>query len=71
MKAIKTTVKERISGLRFIPELCDFCGCCVAVCPVDCIELEEARLTVDLEVCILCGNCPPACPVGALVGEVT
>ncbi|RJP78680.1 MAG: 4Fe-4S dicluster domain-containing protein [Candidatus Zixiibacteriota bacterium] len=60
---------RKITSLHFYAALCDFCGCCVAVCPVDCIELEEAKLTVDLTVCTLCGNCPRACPVGALTGE--
>jgi NAD-dependent dihydropyrimidine dehydrogenase PreA subunit len=58
----------KISELRFIVDYCDYCGCCVAVCPVDCIDLEEMKLTVDFELCTYCGNCPRACPVGALVG---
>ena len=65
----KSATRHKIKSLRLIPELCDFCGCCVAVCPVDCIELEEVNLRVDMEACTLCGNCPYACPVGALVGE--
>ncbi|MCX6641241.1 MAG: 4Fe-4S binding protein [bacterium] len=60
--------RGKIHELRFLPERCDYCGCCVAVCPVDCIELEAAKLTVDYGACTLCGNCPQACPVGALVG---
>jgi len=60
---------NKISQLRFLPERCDFCGCCVAVCPVDCIELEEAKLSIDLQTCILCGFCLKACPVNALIGE--
>ncbi len=41
----------------------------MAVCPADCIELEEAKLTIDLDACILCGFCVQACPVAALLGE--
>lgn len=59
---------NRLIDLKFLPERCDFCGCCVAVCPVDCIELEEARLSLDMNTCILCGFCPRACPVNALIG---
>ncbi len=69
MSKREKVVKGAIGELRFISELCDFCGCCVAVCPVDCIELEESRLTLDMNSCIYCGNCPKACPVGALVGD--
>jgi ferredoxin len=58
-----------LKALKFNPDLCDFCGCCVAVCPVDCIELQEARLIIDVAICTLCGNCPRACPVNALTGE--
>lgn len=65
----KNQLKGLIKDLKFIPDRCDYCGCCVAVCPVDCVELEESILTLDLETCILCGNCPKACPVGALIGE--
>jgi ferredoxin len=66
---MKKPDSKKIKALNFLHELCDFCGCCVAVCPVDCIELKEADLTVDDDACTLCGNCPKACPVGALVGE--
>ncbi|MBU0519272.1 4Fe-4S binding protein [bacterium] len=55
--------------MHFTAHLCDYCGCCVAVCPVDCIELEETSLAIDRNICTLCGNCPKACPVGALQGE--
>jgi len=29
-----------------INDTCDFCGCCVAVCPVDSIDLYEARIEI-------------------------
>ncbi len=66
---MKKSDNGKIKALRFSPERCDFCGCCVAVCPVDCIELQETSLTIDDDACTLCGNCPKACPVGALIGE--
>jgi len=45
---------------------CDFCGTCVAVCPVDAITLYEARLEIDHDLCTLCLNCVHICPVSAL-----
>lgn len=45
---------------------CDFCGTCVSVCPVDAIELFEARLVVDQAKCTLCMNCVHVCPYGCL-----
>jgi ferredoxin len=61
---------HKIQNLIFHHERCDFCGCCVAVCPVDCIDLHEAQLFIDRQICILCGFCPKACPVEALTGEI-
>ena len=49
------------------PDCCDFCGTCVAVCPVDCIELMEYRLSIDDDKCTRCMNCVYSCPVEALV----
>lgn len=47
-------------------DLCDFCGTCVAVCPVDAITLFESRLVIDHEICTLCLNCVNICPVATL-----
>ena len=44
-------------------ELCDFCGSCVAVCPVDCIILGENDIDVDYIICNLCLNCVKVCPM--------
>jgi len=49
--------------------ICDLCGTCVAVCPVDCIELTEFDLIIDHEVCIDCGVCVKMCPFAALTSE--
>ncbi len=45
---------------------CDFCGACVAVCPVDCIELLEKDIEIDLKICIECKLCIYVCPVEAM-----
>ncbi len=47
-------------------DICDFCGTCVAVCPVDAIELCEARLKIDSQTCTLCINCVHVCPLACL-----
>jgi ferredoxin len=45
--------------------ICDECGTCISVCPVDALELTN-DLKVDPALCIKCGNCIKICPVGAL-----
>lgn len=51
--------------------ICDLCGTCVAVCPVDCIELTEFDLIIDNEICINCNACVKMCPFAALTSETT
>ena len=48
---------------------CDFCGTCVAVCPVDAIDLYEARIEIIASRCIDCMLCVWICPVETLAGD--
>lgn len=48
-------------------EICDLCGCCVAVCPVDAVTLDEFTAVIDKDVCTECGNCIAVCPAAAIV----
>ncbi len=52
--------------ISFLPSHCDYCGCCVGVCPEDAIILEEARLTIVEDRCTNCAKCVWACPFEAL-----
>ena len=45
---------------------CCYCGACVSVCPVTCLELVETRLISDNVKCINCTACVKMCPVGAI-----
>lgn len=45
--------------------LCDVCGTCVCVCPVNALMIIDA-LTVNMKTCISCGRCVVVCPFGAL-----
>jgi len=45
---------------------CDFCGTCVSVCPVDCIELREASITINNKICTNCKLCVEICPIEVL-----
>jgi len=47
-------------------ENCGYCGCCVAVCPENIIELTENILNI-MDGCTECGRCASICPLGALI----
>lgn len=47
-------------------ELCDVCGTCVSVCPVDAILVTEFKVNIDNEKCIECMNCLKVCPIKAI-----
>ena len=49
---------------------CDYCGACVTVCPVDCIEVREALITIEHSVCIDCDLCVHICPIEVLESHV-
>ena len=45
---------------------CDLCGTCVAVCPVDAVEVLEYNISIDEGICTQCQNCIAVCPWSAL-----
>ena len=47
-------------------ELCDICGTCVAVCPVDAIIVKEFIVEIDNDKCTGCLNCLRICPAEAV-----
>ena len=57
--------------IEIIPNKCDFCGACVTVCPVDCIEVREASIKIAHSVCIDCDLCVYICPIEVLESYVT
>lgn len=52
--------------IHIIDNKCDFCGTCVSVCPVDCIEVREADIKIIHTVCINCDLCIHICPIEVL-----
>ena len=45
---------------------CDFCGACITVCPVDCIEVRESSIMIGHTICIDCDLCIEICPIEVL-----
>ena len=52
--------------INIIENKCDFCGTCVGVCPVNCIDVDEASILINHEKCIDCDLCVYICPVEVL-----
>lgn len=52
--------------IEILPDKCDFCGCCVGVCPEDAIELKEAEISIIEELCTNCVKCVWSCPIEVL-----
>ena len=49
--------------IDILPDKCDFCGCCVGVCPEDAIELKEAEIFIIDPLCTNCAKCVWSCPI--------
>lgn len=52
--------------IEILPNKCDYCGCCVGVCPEDAIELKEADIKISEELCTNCAKCVWVCPYEVL-----
>ncbi len=51
--------------IRIDGALCELCGTCVGVCPVDAIIIEGTVIRIEPGRCIECLACVSICPVGA------
>lgn len=60
------TPNKRSLHIESSGQLCIYCGACVGVCPLNCIYLDETRITFDEKICTRCEICVRACPVGAI-----
>ena len=45
---------------------CDYCGACITICPVDCIEVREYSINIENTICIDCDLCVEICPIEVL-----
>jgi len=49
-----------------IADLCNGCGDCVPMCPVNAITIQEGKAKIDPFQCVGCGACVPVCPKEAI-----
>lgn len=49
-----------------IADLCNGCGNCVPICPVNAITMQEGKAKIGPFQCIGCGACIPVCPKEAI-----
>jgi heterodisulfide reductase subunit A len=49
-----------------ISDLCNGCGGCVPICPVNAISMQNGKANVDAFQCTGCGACIPVCPQEAI-----
>jgi NAD-dependent dihydropyrimidine dehydrogenase PreA subunit len=57
--------------LKVNPDLCNGCGVCEDICPVDAIRLdEEGKPYIKYDECWYCGSCEKDCPTAALRMEL-
>ncbi|MGE5806279.1 MAG: 4Fe-4S binding protein, partial [Ignavibacteria bacterium] len=53
--------------IEILPDKCDFCGCCVGVCPEDVIQLKESEIFIFVLWCTNCAKCVWSCPIEVIV----
>lgn len=58
--------EEKMQEGYFITDACIGCGSCAAVCPQNCILIDDIPYVIEQEHCLHCGNCLTACPVSAV-----
>jgi Fe-S-cluster-containing hydrogenase component 2 len=63
MKPVYRQAKTGKLLIHILEQKCDFCGCCVGVCPEDAIELKEAFIRIIDERCTNCSKCVWSCPI--------
>jgi heterodisulfide reductase subunit A len=49
-----------------IADLCNGCGECIKICPVNAITMQEGKAKIDPFQCVGCGACIPVCPKNAI-----
>jgi ferredoxin len=67
-KRCPSEVCSAFMNIYIDPSVCDGCGDCIDVCPVDCIDGKAKYIhMIDEFDCTKCGKCSEVCPTNAVV----
>lgn len=68
----QTAMARRAGEILSLDEgRCFGCAACVAICPVDALDLSDLLVIIYEPTCTHCDLCIPACPVHALFFDNT
>lgn len=62
------TRRKKPDIIEIMPDICDLCGACVAVCPPNVMSLIQNDLSIDFSGCTYCSLCIDICPIRAIKG---
>lgn len=68
LKSLDIKITSLARDIMFKEEVCVHCTYCVALCPVEALEVEHSQMKVlfNKEACILCEQCVKVCPYKAV-----
>ena len=61
--------RKKPDNIDILPDICDLCGACVAVCPPNVMSLIQNDLSIDFNGCTYCSLCIDICPLRAIKGS--
>ena len=66
--ALSILHKQNMADKKIIIDasLCDGCGACIKVCPMDCLEMNEGKVVIRRGDCLVCQACEAECRRGAI-----
>ncbi|MCP4725081.1 MAG: 4Fe-4S dicluster domain-containing protein [bacterium] len=61
--------KNKPIDIEILPDKCDLCGVCVAVCPPNVMNIVHKNISINYKGCTFCSLCIQICPLSAIIGH--